>query len=420
MDDGCDKSVGSHDVARPGSHLFQDGPNKLASPDLVFEWCKDCAEGRKDMNCPWCKADGVTVDLPQAATEHLVVTLDCRNELHVHGPLEKPGIVADLAGAALRRVGVGFQERTAAGPRTVPAASSRLEIWIGGYPSFVGGADSELDHNIDLWRAAGIEVNLVPMFGWDPEMRRLCDARGCRTHEYHPGVFKGKVLASWCNGEFLKALPDIMEKGKPSRIIWFNCMTWTFEAELEAHRNRWIDLFGFVSEYQKGCLLPKLEVIHPVNVFEGYKPYFNPMSASQGIRFDYPRPREYFAVGRVSRDDANKFPADMWQIFAKVVAPVPVKAFVLGYGPNADSRTGPAPPGLDWQTWARGGIPAPYLYGRLHCLIHKTGGSRESYCRSLVEAMAGGRPRRSSSVTTRSPNLWRMELPDGCVPLRMR
>ena len=287
---------------------------------------------------------------------------------------------------------MGFQERTAAAPRTVPAASSRLEIWIGGYPSFVGGADSELDHNIDLWRAAGIEVNLVPMFGWDPEMRRLCDARGCRTHEYHPGVFKGKVLASWCNGEFLKALPDIMEKGKPSRIIWFNCMTWTFEAELEAHRNRWIDLFGFVSEYQKGCLLPKLEVIHPVNVFEGYKPYFNPMSASQGIRFDYPRPREYFAVGRVSRDDANKFPADMWQIFAKVVAPVPVKAFVLGYGPNADSRTGPAPPGLDWQTWAPGGIPARDLYGRLHCLIHKTGGSRESYCRSLVEAMAAGVP----------------------------
>jgi len=38
------------------------------------------------------------------------------------------------------------------------------EIWVAGYPSFVGGADTELDHNIDLWRMHNIDVNLVPMF----------------------------------------------------------------------------------------------------------------------------------------------------------------------------------------------------------------------------------------------------------------
>ena len=30
------------------------------------------------------------------------------------------------------------------------------QIWIAGYPSFYGGADTELDHNIDLWRRFGI------------------------------------------------------------------------------------------------------------------------------------------------------------------------------------------------------------------------------------------------------------------------
>ncbi|CAJ0858052.1 hypothetical protein AMST5_01081 [freshwater sediment metagenome] len=44
------------------------------------------------------------------------------------------------------------------------------EIWVAGYPSVYGGADTELDHNIDLWRRFGIEVHLVPMPDADPAM----------------------------------------------------------------------------------------------------------------------------------------------------------------------------------------------------------------------------------------------------------
>ena len=43
-----------------------------------------------------------------------------------------------------------------------------MEIWIAGYPSPFGGADTELDHNIDLWLGQGVAVYLVPMFGCDP------------------------------------------------------------------------------------------------------------------------------------------------------------------------------------------------------------------------------------------------------------
>ena len=60
------------------------------------------------------------------------------------------------------------------------------EIWVAGYPSFYGGADTELDHNIDLWRRFGIAVHLVPMHGQDPTMTLRCDARGCQTHNYTP------------------------------------------------------------------------------------------------------------------------------------------------------------------------------------------------------------------------------------------
>jgi len=85
------------------------------------------------------------------------------------------------------------------------------ELWVAGYPSLFGGADTELDHNIDLWRQSGVEVHLVPMFGCDPAMRRLCDLRGCITHEYSRDVFKDKFVVSFCNGEFLRLLPEIIQ-----------------------------------------------------------------------------------------------------------------------------------------------------------------------------------------------------------------
>lgn len=267
------------------------------------------------------------------------------------------------------------------------------ELWVAGYPSFVGGADVELDHNIDLWRSFGVEVHLVPMFGKDPRMEALCNQRGCLTHEYHPAIFEDKIVVSYCNGNFLDKLPDIYQSGPPRSVLWFNCMTWTFEPELAAQRRGWITHFGFISDYQRRHLIPKLtDCGQPVRELEGYIPFFNPDNHSQQIQFQYRPPTNWFGVGRVSRDDAGKYSPDMWSIFNKVCAPIHVKAFVLGYGPNAHERCGAAPPGLDWQTWLPNEVSVKDLFDRLHCVIHKTGGSRESFCRVILEAAAFGVP----------------------------
>lgn len=269
-----------------------------------------------------------------------------------------------------------------------------MEIWVAGYPSFCGGADSELDHNIDLWRMYGVDVHLVPTGGCDPRMRSLCDARGCITHEYTPEIFNDKIVASFCNGQFLSRLPEIMDKGKPALVVWFNCMTWTFQSEIDAIKNGWIDLHGFVSKYQRSILKPQLEGQSgkKIHELEGYRPYFNPDSASQRIVFDYRPPADYFGMGRISRDDGAKYSPDMWRIFDRVCSPRPTKTFILGYGENAAKKTGPAPATLDWQTWSPAGIPVAEFYSKLHVLIHKTGGSRESYCRVVPEAYASGIP----------------------------
>lgn len=268
----------------------------------------------------------------------------------------------------------------------------KREIWVAGYPSFVGGADTELDHNIDLWRRYDVKVHLVPLYGCDPKMQRLCKQRGCITHEYQPHIFKDKVVVSFCNGEFLSSLPQIVQSGKPRLVVWFNCMTWNFDAELEAHRHGWIDVFGFQSRYQQSYVAPQLTKIRPLRALDGYRPFLNPDNISQKLEFSYSPPTRWFAMGRVSRDDPAKFPEDMWDIFYKVCAPTPTKTFILGYSKRVAAKTGKPPLGLDWMTWTPGAIPVRKLYQRLHVLIHKTGGSRESYGRIVVEAYAAGVP----------------------------
>jgi len=261
------------------------------------------------------------------------------------------------------------------------------EVWVAGFPSTYGGADTELDHAIDLLRDHDVAVNLVPMFGADEVMKRSVLARGCRIHAYSDDVFRGRTVISYCNGQFLDKLPAIMRAGRPARVVWFNCMTTLFDAERRAHQSGHIDCFGFVSAFQARLLGPRLAEIRPFRSFP-YRPYFN----ARRVEWRYRGWDGCYKVGRISRDDGDKFAADTWRIFDRVLVPSALqkKVYILGYGPSAARKIGPAPPGLDWQTWGGNGIPATDFYRTIDTMIHKTGGSRESYCRVLIEAYAHG------------------------------
>lgn len=261
------------------------------------------------------------------------------------------------------------------------------ELWVAGFPSYYGGADTELDHNIDLFRRFGVDVHLVPMFGADPRMKASVLKRGCQVHDYKDNVFAGKTVVSFCNGTFLGKLPLIMQHGPPEKVVWFNCMTWLFDKEKEAHRNGWIDYFGYQSFYQKQLLVPQLEQIAPVRTFP-YRLYFN----ASRIEWRYRERDGCYKIGRISRDDMHKFAADTWRIFDRVLVPKDIKKkiYILGYGPNAKQKTGAPPPGLDWLTWSPNAIPAEQFYRTIDTMIHKTGGSRENAPRVLFEAYAYG------------------------------
>lgn len=261
------------------------------------------------------------------------------------------------------------------------------EAWVAGFPSFYGGADTELDHLIDLFRECGVKLSLVPMFGCDERMKRTVLDRGCEVFDYRDDIFGGRTVISFCNGQFLSRLPLIMRAARPAKVIWFNCMTYVFDREREAHAQGWIDLFGFQSAYQQACLLPQLEAIRPVRTFP-YRPYFN----AARVEWRYREWEGCYKLGRISRDDQAKFAPDTWRIFERVLVPphLKKKVYILGYGPNAAKKIGPPPPTLDWMTWTGNAVPATQFYRTIDTMIHKTGGSRESHSRVLLEAYAHG------------------------------
>lgn len=274
------------------------------------------------------------------------------------------------------------------------------EIWIAGAPSFVGGADTELYHQIILWRKNNVDVHIVPNQpdSMVPAMAEKMKSIGCFVDEYKPNVFANKVVVSYCNGPALARLPE-MSEFRPRAFIWFNCMTWPFDPEVAGIKNGWITHLGFVSEYQKNYLigewskkLPEMCVNGAVRFGEnGFPKLFNYSPYLDIAEFDVlTKSDEYFGIGRISRADPGKFSSDCWRIFDRVLTPGPKKAFMLGYSEDVGKKIGDPPPGLDWIWWTAGAISSKELYSKIDVMIHKTGGSRESYCRVIVEAMAHG------------------------------
>lgn len=264
------------------------------------------------------------------------------------------------------------------------------ELMIGGHSSLCGGADIEVLYLVDLLRQNNIDVTFVPMFGCDERVKTYEQSIGCKYQTYHPGVFKDKIVASWCNGEFLKKLPEIMHHGKPQQVCWFNCMCWNFADEITAHRQKWIDKFGFVSKHQESILRPKYEAVGPFQKFEGYTPYFNPDNTLRRFNFIEKDQNDFFCMGRISRDDPAKFAPDMWKMFYKVCSPIPTKTFVLGFSDKIKAKIGEPPVGLDWMVYAPGAIPAANLYKKLHVMMHKVDNSNESLGFVVFEAYANG------------------------------
>jgi glycosyltransferase involved in cell wall biosynthesis len=269
------------------------------------------------------------------------------------------------------------------------------EVWICGYPSTYGGANTEMAHVVDLLRQHEVDVHLVPLTVISDVSRAWADSIGCHTHHFDDyAMFKDKILLAFNNGKLLTRLPFIVREGRPRCFVWWNCMTDCYKVELMCHLAGWIDYHAFGSEYQRSQLMPKLLGVNgDTKTFDGYQQYFNPNNDLQRIRFNYSAPTKFFTIGRISRDDPRKFSPDTWDIFDAIdTGDKRKRALVLGFGEYTRRCRGNPPLTLDAKLIEPDKLPVNSFYSSVHCIIHQTGGSGESFCRIVPEAYAAGVP----------------------------
>lgn len=269
-----------------------------------------------------------------------------------------------------------------------------MRVFVLGYPSYFGGADTELWHTLRLWRGSGLDVVVVPTWHASPEHRARLDAIGVPTFvggapgglREVPGL-EGAVVVGFCNAGFLRAADDLRDLG--CRLVWVNCMTWAFDAELAHYQRRGaFDAYVFQSAFQQGQLAPvyaahgatsrQFHLIRGALCCDEFP--FSPRSH---------RPAEPFVMGRLARDDLDKWSSNLWPIYSSV-SYASKRARVMAWSPRVTGKCG-APPSWAEALSANAETAAQFL-STLHCLFPINGGARENWPRAGLEAMASGVP----------------------------
>lgn len=267
-------------------------------------------------------------------------------------------------------------------------------IFVIGYPSHVGGADTELWHTLKIWRMNNVPVRIIPTWHANTEWKHRLEAIGIETIEIGSSNnlsnvhgIRGATVVSFCNGEFLNSA-SILRK-LDCRIVWLNCMTWLFEKELEHYRDHGgFDAYVFQSAFQRDCLFPRLQ---SYGVKEDQ--CFQIRGAFSPDEFEFKplphRKNEPFVYGRIARPDLDKWSSNFWPIYNSIQYSRKY-ARVMAWSSQLTGKCG-APP--DWaDALAANAEPAQSFLTSLHCMFPINGGAQENWPRSGLEAMASGVP----------------------------
>ncbi|MCG8650277.1 MAG: hypothetical protein MI861_10620, partial [Pirellulales bacterium] len=203
--------------------------------------------------------------------------------------------------------------------RTSPVS----ELFVYGFPGLYAGANTELHHQILLWRSMGIGVHLIPGdrgYRNEPLYQAMIDL-GVVIHDTDEFnvIIPGAPVFGFCNHGFLAKLDQILEF--THNTVFVNCMTWLFE--LEKQRVREGKLAALL--YQNDAVRAENQQIlgdlnpDPSIQYLTFRPYF----AHDVFPWIEQRDSRHFTIGRISRHDADKFSATTLDIWNAVQSPQP-------------------------------------------------------------------------------------------------
>jgi glycosyltransferase involved in cell wall biosynthesis len=269
-----------------------------------------------------------------------------------------------------------------------------MHAFVIGYPSFLGGADTELWHVLRLWVQRGMSVTLIPTWLPRPEQRRRLDRLGVQTIQIARGcelptvaTLPGSIAIGFCNAEFLSSAERLRRMQCP--LIWVNCMTYVSTNELEVCRRIGpFDAYVFQSQFQ-------LERLAPIYRSLGASPHSffkirSPISFDEFPFAFHARSRtEPFVVGRIARPDPAKWFEQLFSVYRAIRAPQ-LHARLMAWSPQLTAKCGSPP---DWVCALQANAESSETFLKsLHCLVPINGGAEENWPRAGLEAMASGIP----------------------------
>jgi hypothetical protein len=182
--------------------------------------------------------------------------------------------------------------------------SNKQVVYIFGWPSFLGGADTKLAHLVALL-SESFRLILVPN-----DLKCLNDKYWCNYLKHYgaevsafsdlPRSLEGFGLAL-CNPHFFSGGLALRAKEQGLKIIWSSEMMWHHLGEIDAVSLRVIDKVLYTSDIQKEKLFPAYGEI-PSSIVGNYiDPQFFPYKE---------RTAQQFTIGRLSRAATEKFSED--------------------------------------------------------------------------------------------------------------
>ena len=260
----------------------------------------------------------------------------------------------------------------------------RPPLYLIGVPGSVGGAATKVAHLIKLLHK-DFAITLVPP---EPSLCKLASVRRRIEPFEVPCIMlkdipsnTGAVCLAVCDRQFFVKKRPLELKKRGLKVIWSNEMMWAFEGEEESARCGLVDRVLFVSEFQAQTF---------GRIYSG---------VPSRITGNYVDPDEYcwterknitFTLGRLSRPDIDKYPAD-FPVFYESIGLRDVRYRVMAWSQELQKRYSWHNFGPAWEL-----IPADkedalrFLYTIdvfLYPIGHRV---KESWGRAVVEAMLTG------------------------------
>jgi hypothetical protein len=258
------------------------------------------------------------------------------------------------------------------------------ELCVIGHPSRLGGADTELDHQIHCWQAMGVRVHICHTGALDANLSAMkMEQRGCIYHQPKDWQsLEGLHCISYCNGQFLQNLPQIRKWARTTTFV--NCMTWNFDLELRCQEQGLIDFHLYQTEHARERVGKRLAGLH-----EPFRPLMiTPYFHAADFPFHEDRPNDRFRFGRISRGDADKFHGRQLWIYETMTAPELKEGHIVGWDHRARRKFGRDPDDYI-KTYPEGGMTQRNFYATCEAVIMATD-TFENLPRVAFEAMASG------------------------------